>query len=550
MKLNKICFINPGLCLLFLLSFFTLALPAQGYEIQTTHSNNLRLITNQKIVAKLRLRMVQRARKIDVIDYDLGGDPTIAIPFYQALNTAAHNGARVRFIRGGYLAKIYRKLYQEPSWNDPVETHLLAGPKEGRPEYVFFGGWRMMAKGWSPVAGVHEKLIIAYLDTGVVVFMPGHGLSTQYFSYRDHCTIFKGTEDQGIVADAQNAFENLWRTVHHATWRTTPSVLEVAGEVDRAEVIRVNTEPNLPLNEAEETELARIGAWMEQAPDSLPPSAPEPVSADLVTEAVVASRTPLNPDALQIQFFHHNLLDQLHDQCVGKPWIYGLLDCTDQVVDPIIEELIHLAQRATTFRLYTLGVVLDERFKSVLMNRLREARIYRQTRSPEYRDFHLEIFTNGKAAYNEFIFYPASKIAWKTGLKDINDLLQLREEKGSPNVDVKIFGFEKTEYNKLNYLHAKGAVAIMPDGSVVATSGSHNSGSRGSSRINDEMNIFIRSTPTAQMYNSLFSRAVFENGREMDRTAIYNEQWWHRLPFIGYESVLWRWMLHIAAATI
>jgi len=206
---------------LFLLFFISLSCSfsdglAGVFPWRNVHSSQFNIIEDAAVESKLRLKLIKNAvHTIDVIDYDIGGDQILARPFLEELYQASQRGVRVRFLRGGYLPKIYRKFWREPHWRDPVEEILLRQPQQNPIQYVFFGGASMLWNGWSIFAGAHEKLLVVDQE---VALMTGRGLSQIYLQFIDHCLIFKGP----LVRDALQAFEDLWRVVHEEVSKNLP----------------------------------------------------------------------------------------------------------------------------------------------------------------------------------------------------------------------------------------------------------------------------------------------------------------------------------------
>jgi phosphatidylserine/phosphatidylglycerophosphate/cardiolipin synthase-like enzyme len=503
-------FLVAILLLIFQLSFSQLSF-GDTYNWRETHPSNFRIIENGRIEFKLRLRLIHQAvHTIDVIDYDIGGDPVIAQPFLEALRSAADRGVQVRFIRGGYFSKLYRKFYKEPHWNDPVEAVLNRAPTQNPIQYAFFGGWKMLLLGgWSIFAGVHEKLLIV---DGRIAIMTGRGLSQMYLDFIDNCTIFKGP----LIEDASQAFEKLWKIVHQEIWAPLPEATQMAALPPQ---LNVDSNPPLPLNSQEKKKLQKLKIWANKP----------------AIEITSANRH----EKVDVRFLHHNLLEQMATVCKRVPWIYNSFDCSNQIDDPIISEITALILGgASEMKFYTLGVALHSNLKLALQARLREAELFRKTGIG--RDFKLEIFTNSKDAYQEFVFWPVSRLGWKVALKDIDDLMQ-----DGANVTT----FVKSKQSKMRYSHRKGVIVTMPDGTQYSFAGSHNL-NRTSSSVNDEMEIQIKSDEIAQKYEALYHAAEKQNGVKLDAQKVHNERWWSTLPLWGWESKLWKWVLGIVETVL
>ena len=97
---------------------------AKVYEERMISPSDFKVIDSQKVVAELRLSLIRQALKIDVIDYDIGRDPEVSIPFFKALWNAANRGAQVRLIRGGATPEIYQAI-KHPFSYDPIEQYPL-----------------------------------------------------------------------------------------------------------------------------------------------------------------------------------------------------------------------------------------------------------------------------------------------------------------------------------------------------------------------------------------------------------------------------------------
>ena len=505
--------IRIHLLLLIIFSLFFSQTPAlaQTYPWREVHPNQFKIVEDAVIENKLKLKLVSNAiHTIDVIDYDIGGDALLAQPFLEQLVRASQRGVRVRFLRGGYLPHLYRKLWREPHWRDPVESILLRGSQMNPVQYVFFGGTPMFLNGWSLFAGAHEKLLI--IDQQIVL-MTGRGLSRAYLNYIDHCILFKGP----VVGDTIQAFENLWRVIHEEVSKTQPS--SIASAAMRPDRLTTASPQTLALSLKQKKKITKLWRWILQP------------AAELHEDN--------QREAIQARLIHHDLIDQMRRVCPSVPWIYGMLDCSSRIQDPFIQELSDLILGgAKEVKFYTLGGSMHENLKLALKSRLREAELRRRTGVG--RDFRLEVFTNGKDAYQEFVFWPASLLGWHASLKDIDELIQ---------EGASIHAFERNAESHLNYTHRKGVIVKMIDGAEYSFFGSHNM-NQTSSGLNDEMGLQIRSKQMTHQYDELFRKAVDHHSTELDARDIQRQRWWHKLPLIGWESYPLKWVLKIVESAL
>ena len=507
--------LNPFFKVLLLLLMTSIYLAPGGFAgvfpWRDVHSSQFKIIEDGAIESKLRLKLIKNAvHTIDVIDYDIGGDQILARPFLEELYQASQRGVRVRFLRGGYLPKIYRKFWREPHWNDPVEEILLRQPQQNPIQYVFFGGASMLLNGWSIFAGAHEKLLVIDQD---VALMTGRGLSQIYLNFIDHCLIFKGP----LVKDALQAFEDLWRVVHEEVSKNLPEPEFSVANSPESHKGAANF--SLSLNQKQKRKYAKLLKWVFapwQSAEDVDPS-----------------------EKIQARFIHHDLIDQMRRVCRSVPWIYSMLDCSGQIQDPLIQEVSDLILGgASEVKFYTLGLSIHEDLKLALKARLREAELKRRTGIG--RDFKLQIFTNGKDAYQEFIFWPVSNLGWYASLRDIDELMQ---------EGASIYAFQKNQESPLVYTHRKGIIVHMADGSQYSFFGSHNM-NRTSTGVNDEMGVQIKSIQVTDEYDGLYQNAVDRYGIELDAQDIHRQRRWNKIPLMGWERNPLKWLLGLVESTL
>ncbi len=466
-----------------------------SFPWRETHLENLRIIENFDLETDVRTALIHSAREsIDVVDFDIGSDSDIALPFIEDLNAATHRGVTVRFVRGGYSAKLYRQLYREPHWTDPVEKLITKSNLNNPIQYIFFGGWKMMLlSGWSPLAAVHEKLII--IDRKVAI-LSGRNLSKMYSRYIDSTTLFKGP----LIHDALHAFENLWETIHDEMWKEIPE------EYPEIELPPEGPSLSFTSRRNSKSHQKKLWATLHWAQD--PP-------------VEVSSKDP----PIRARLLHHDVIQQLRMNCAGIPWVYGWTKCSKQIEDPVVQEIADLLnQDASEMKLYTLGLALNPTLKKALLRRLRTRKA---------REFSLDLFTNGKNAYQEFVFWPISTLGWKIALPDIDDLLQ----QGAT-----IRAFTPKKNDPKTFLHHKGAWLKMLDGRQYTFLGSHNL-NRASSNVTDEMMIEVESTQMGETFQKYYDHSSENYSQTLDADEIHDQRWWNRLPVLGFESRFLAWTL-------
>lgn len=567
MSLKSLIFVS---CFIFANSIIKNPTPAhaEAFPWRSIHSSDIRVIDNARVEAQYRLHAMRSATKtLDIIDYDLGGDAIVAKPFLDETMRAADRGVKVRFLRGGFISKLLRMVYLEPSWSDPVESRLFSHSTREPIQYLFFGGWRMLWYGWSLFAGVHEKLII--ID-GKLALMTGRGLSKQYLHFLDTCTVFRGP----MVADAQQGFENLWETVQTVMgaepttfqdlvdddgmdstadtepnlfdlpenrfdrkWDSSPDLRILArpkrAQLSDPELYQKSARPlSLPLGNQELALLMDLKRWEANAtPNKSTDPTPEQ-STDAWGKEIPAHQ-------FEGRFIHHNLLVQLQEKCANVPWFYGYAGCSGQIEDPMISELVNLVKTAKSVKFYTTGLVLNDTLKQALVDRLQEAREKKRRPDLLLRDFEVKIFTNSKESFDTFIPLFANA-AWIATLGDIRDLRALGAE---------VYAFKRTPTSELKFLHRKGVIVGFDHAEPIVFTGSSN-WNETSSIVDDEMIVEIKSRAIGAYFDRLFEEGIHRNGALVGLDEINEEYEQNQLFLRGWNRFPWNGILSIVRATL
>jgi len=511
----------------FALFFPIIAFPQERFPWSKVHPSNVKIFDNATIETKFRLSLLRKAVKtIDMITFDQRGDEEVSLPLLQALRFAANRNVKVRFLRGSYLSKVttpvleaLRKMEKEPHSSsrisylknftsqlvaeikngDPVEKTLVFPPTITPIEYQLVGDSSMTLRGWSPLIGAHEKLII--IDNQIVI-MGGRGQTVGYLNWEDNCHVIKG-EEFGL--QAKEIFEELWNTVNQSKGILTSSTETPQKEPPVQPLPFFTQDPSLPLNPKQKKKLHLLKQW-----SKIP--------------ALDASNVPTHQQ-YWVRLIHHDLLAQIKRHC-GVYWLYEYHPCMKKVEDPIIQRMIELVNVAQDVKFYTLSLQLHPDLKKALLSRLNEKKEFDQGKTGA-RNFSLTLLTNGKEAHHEVIPYP---MGWYAGLEDLNHLMQA-------GANAYTFG-KNSEKNSLVYLHRKGAIFTLPNREKFYISGSHNM-SQASTYINDELAVEFMNSNLVDHEIIRFEKSIAQNGTLLNLDDIQSQDENNRMSF----PFTWFWNL-------
>ena len=476
--------------------FFSQSLFA--YQRVELHPDDLRTIQDPDREAEFRLFLIDQAQdSIDIVTFDQRADDEVGKPLLLALRRAAERNVRVRFIRGGWVSKLYSQYYAEPSLFDPVMGFLNSPLPHRKIEYQFFGGLSLVMRGWSGFTGIHEKLLVVDKKISLVT---GRGQGSVYSDWLDSCYVFKGR----WVAESVAKFKNLWDTVVLINGSGESSTVARNNRSHSAPAIL--TEPDSVGKEPSDQKLEKLKRWaMRPAQD------PATVPAE---ERLVGG------------ILHHDLIAQLQSKC-SMFWFYSYSACAEEIKDPVVSELLQLISQAEEIKFYTLGIILHDQVRAALLARLQE-------KSNGGRDFRLTILTNGKEAHRVVVPVP---MAWWAGLRDTNALLQ---------AGARIFAFKEIQGSRYEYLHRKSFMAIFPDGKKVLVFGSHNF-NVASTYVNDEMSFIVEGGKVIDQELRRFERSL-QHADELDPATIQAEENANTLIY-GFDW-LWRAALNLSEGLI
>ncbi len=516
---------------LFLLVSFILSSPPAWstiYDWSPLSNEDVQFTEDPQVEAEFRTRAIGEARQtIRLISFDLRTRDKTGIQLLDALRAAANRGIEVQVIRGGLVSKFFAEYHP---LRDRVQEYLMNPPTLRPIQYQLVGNSTMLRKGWSPLLGTHEKLLV--MD-GKTLIMTGRGFADSYQSWLDTCFIFKGV----LVAQGEATFASIWHTIH-----------QEAGTIESRESRRTQSAPmektvtpDLGLATGVAPALSDSSLEVSAVPSRTPVASTDLNSAQLIQVEnfmrwLDEPSSPL-PDGsappMRARFLHHNLVEQVRKRCWGIPYVYSYMPCF-RIDDPITHAMVQRISEAEVIQLTTLATIFPPPIKKALLDRLKERT------QPGGRPFSVQILTNTRQSHRVILSYP---MPWHAGLSDLQTLLQAGAE---------VYGLSPAASHPYQYLHRKLFLASLPGGQKVAIIGSHNA-TRASLDTNDEASAEIEGLLTSPFLESLsriFEESIARTGVCFQCDQVQRENRWSTFPGWGWRGFGWSWATRLAEGLI
>lgn len=458
---------------------------AETYEWVQMGKDDIRVTTDVKVEAALRLDLIESAEtSIDLVTFDQRMDTEIGLPILEKLGSAAARGVNIRYAISSSMTPVTDTFNSVGRYLEKITA------EHPNLEYLFAGGAAMMWKsGWGPLDGIHEKLLI--IDHKIA-FVTGRGHADAYSTWLDTAFIFKGE----LVQQSNLAFDRLWITLNRELKRdlkenlapqapnstpTLPTELPQADNTANTPTSDQGIPAQIQLDEIEQSELSSLIEW-----SKLPPSGQQDYRARLL---------------------HHDFLDQI--RATGrKPSSISTAERLEFLTDPIVEEVKRLLPDSTSMRYCSLATILNPQIKQAMLTAL--------TRPDPIQ---LEVFTNSKLGQTNLSAVHMA-VGWYAGIQDLDDLLLTGNAKGYHLND----STENSPTPSFAWLHRKLILIAGGEKSTVIF-GSHNL-TLASTVALDEISFEIESSDFYQKMVELVDSSLASFGTEilpeelhLDRTS-------------------------------
>jgi len=374
---------------------------AETYPWVEARHDDLKLVTDPEVEAKVRLELIASARStIDVVIYDQRVDEELGLPVLKALRDASERGVHVRF-----MTTWFPTLMKDSKL---VAARYLTDPQpRGGVEYMIVGGKNLYYMGWKADDHVHEKILLV---DGKVALMTGRGHGKDYQTWLDTAFLIRGA----LVSQISEAYGKLWRTIRAEVplfEKTSTAFQAVRKAIDA----KLAAQAELKLSATEQSQWMEVSQWLERT----------------YTGAFAAE--PSRPTRARL--LHHDLFKQLR-ALPGNPRDYSFGERVRLLVDPVVNALVERLSGARRIKYNTLSVLPHPKFRDALY-------------AARERGAQVEILTNGKEAYSSFLPLP---MPWFLALPSMDQALQQ---------GLSLYTFGKSPRNNWVYLHRK--VAIVDD---------------------------------------------------------------------------------------